>query len=34
MYMRMTPNRFEHLLQLVAPLVEKRTTKFLEPKIH
>ena len=29
--MRMTPNRFEHLLTLVAPLIEKRTTRFREP---
>ena len=29
--MRMTPNRFEHLLQLVTPRIEKRTTKFREP---
>ena len=27
----MTPNQFEHLLQLVAPRTEKRTTKFREP---
>ena len=27
----MTPNRFEHLLTLVAPLIEKRTTRFREP---
>ena len=27
----MTPNRFEHLLQLLAPCIEKRTTKFREP---
>ena len=27
----MTPNRFEHLLTLVAPLLEKRTTRFREP---
>ena len=27
----MTPNRFEHLLTLVAPLTEKRTTRFREP---
>ena len=27
----MTPNRFKHLLQLVAPYIEKRTTKFREP---
>ena len=27
----MTPNRFEHLLTLVAPLTEKRTTRFGEP---
>ena len=27
----MTPNRFEHLVTLVAPLIEKRTTRFREP---
>ena len=27
----MTPNRFEHVLTLVAPLIEKRTTRFREP---
>ena len=27
----MTPNRFEHLLQLVATCIEKRKTKFQEP---
>ena len=27
----MIPNRFEHLLTLVAPLIEKRTTRFREP---
>ena len=27
----MTPNRFEHQLTLVAPLIEKRTTRFREP---
>ena len=27
----MIPNRFEHLLQLVSPRIEKRTTKFREP---
>ena len=27
----MTPNRFENLLTLVAPLIEKRTTRFREP---
>ena len=30
-YMRMTPNHFEHLVMLVAPLIEKRTTRFREP---
>ena len=29
--MRMTPNRFEHLLSLVAPFIQKRTTRFREP---
>ena len=29
--MRMTLNRFKHLLQLVAPRIGKRTTKFREP---
>ena len=29
--MRTTPNRFEHLLSLVAPFIEKRTTTFREP---
>ena len=29
--MRMTPNWFKHLLQLVAPRTEKRSTKFREP---
>ena len=27
----MTPNRFEHLVTLVAPIIEKRTTRFREP---
>ena len=27
----MTTNRFEHLVKLVAPLIEKRTTRFREP---
>ena len=27
----MTPNRFENLVTLVAPLIEKRTTRFREP---
>ena len=27
----MTPNRFERLFTLVAPLIEKRTTRFQEP---
>ena len=27
----MTPNCFEHLVTLVAPLIEKRTTRFREP---
>ena len=27
----MIPNRFEHLLTLVRPLIEKRTTRFREP---
>ena len=27
----MTPNRFEHQLTLVAPLIEKRTARFREP---
>ena len=29
--MRMIPNRFEHLLSLVAPFIQKRTTRFREP---
>lgn len=28
--MRMTPNRFEHLLSLVAPLIQKKNTRFRE----
>ena len=27
----MTPNRFEHLLTLVGPLIQKETTRFREP---
>ena len=27
----MTPNRFEHLLSLVGPLIQKETTRFREP---
>ena len=27
----MTPSRFENLVTLVAPLIEKRTTRFREP---
>ena len=27
----MTPNRLEHLVTLVAPLIEKRTTTYREP---
>ena len=30
-YMRMSPNRFEHLLKLVSPLINKKTTRFREP---
>jgi len=27
----MAPNRFEHLLTLVGPLIQKETTRFKEP---
>ena len=30
-YMRMSPDRFEHLLSLIEPLVKKETTNFREP---
>ena len=30
-YMRMTPNRFEHLLRLVAPAITKMVTNYREP---
>ena len=27
----MTPNRFEHLLSLVGPIIQKKTTRFRTP---
>ena len=30
-YLRMSPNRFEHLLSLVEPTISKETTNFCEP---
>ena len=30
-YMRMSPDRFQHLLSLIEPLVTKETTNFREP---
>lgn len=30
-YLRMSPNRFEHLLSMIAPLIQKQETKMRKP---